>query len=56
MVYDKEQKRLVVFGGFSNRWFNDVSVLNVARSAVSSFVSPHGVVMPCFSLVLPLTA
>ena len=34
MVYDKDQKRLVVFGGFSNRWFNDCSVLNVARYVV----------------------
>jgi dynein heavy chain, axonemal len=31
MVYDREQKRLIVFGGFSGKWFNDCSVLNVAR-------------------------
>ena len=30
VVYDQEQKRLVFFGGFANRWFNDVNVMNVA--------------------------
>lgn len=31
VVYDQEQKRLVFFGGFANRWFNDINVMNVAR-------------------------
>lgn len=39
MVYDKEQKRVVIFGGYANRWYNDVSVLNVARCVWRSIVS-----------------
>ncbi len=33
MVYDPEGKRLVVFGGFANRWYSDVHAMNVARYA-----------------------
>jgi len=31
LVYDAERKRLVVFGGWANRWYGDATALNVAQ-------------------------
>jgi dynein heavy chain len=31
MAYDERDRRLLVFGGWSNGWFNDLYALNVGK-------------------------
>ena len=47
MVYDAEGQRLLVFGGWGNRWFNDLQILDVASVvgppyAIAALSPPSG--------------
>lgn len=37
MAYDSKESRILVFGGWSNGWFNDLHALNVSKIVGPSY-------------------